>query len=320
LRSGNLQTRLVGDVTHNLPVTLEDAVILASDAAILLGDLEPGQTEEFNAVLPLEQPARVTLGSRVDPGHPVLMPSIGRNHAFDRSICFVANGPNVVYQNVMRGQEFSCGGGGNEEELSTRRRALILAAISNEIDVNGGRGNSVYLLGWSQTPPLTVEIPDTGQVVDGTVLYIYEIPTRIQSTSTSRITVPPEWITWTLIEQNQPNRLPEIAADLSFQLTAEQGVALRFTPLDTIPLAQVDRVELNIDWRLNPSDVVISVWNWPDEIWQPLDILSENQTRFVINDAEFIGPQNAVQILVESQSAVSFQTVNGMTVTMRGNG
>jgi len=39
-----------------------------------------------------------------------------------------------------------------------------------------------------------------------------------------------------------------------------------------------------------------------------------------VNDEEFIGPQNAVQVLVESQSAVSFQTVNGMTVTMRGNG
>jgi hypothetical protein len=51
-----------------------------------------------------------------------------------------------------------------------------------------------------------------------------------------------------------------------------------------------------------------------------LEILSENQTRFVITDDEYIGPQHAVQILVESQSAVSFQTVNGMTVTMRGNG
>jgi hypothetical protein len=65
---------------------------------------------------------------------------------------------------------------------------------------------------------------------------------------------------------------------------------------------------------------MISLWNWQDETWQQLEIVSENQTRFVINDEEFIGPQNAVQILVESQSAVSFQTVNGMTVTMRGNG
>jgi hypothetical protein len=165
-----------------------------------------------------------------------------------------------------------------------------------------------------------VEIPDTGQVVDGTVLYIYEIPTRIESTNTSRIVVPPEWVTWTLIEQNQPNRLPEIAPDLSFQLTAEQGVALRFTPLASVPLEAVNQVELNINWRFNAADVMISLWNWQDESWQALEILSENQTRFVITDDEYIGPQHAVQILVESQSAVSFQTVNGMTVTMRGNG
>ena len=49
LRSGNLQTRLVGEVTHNLPATLEDAVILASDTAILLGDLEPGSRPRNSA-------------------------------------------------------------------------------------------------------------------------------------------------------------------------------------------------------------------------------------------------------------------------------
>ena len=117
--------------------------------------------------------------------------------------------------------------------------------------------------------------------------------------------MPPEWVTWTLIEQDQPNRLPEIGPDLSFQLTAEQGVALRFTPLENVPLGEVEQVELNVDWRLNASDVLISLWNWEDEQWQPLEILSENQTRFVVTDDVFIGPQNAVQVLIESQSAVS---------------
>lgn len=320
LRGGGVSSRINGEVTNGMDIDLQDVVILADDQVFGLGNLAAGATQSFQLNVPLERPLRQPLGSRVDPMRPVLFSGSAYYASFDSSLCYMVGGLNQVYRSVMQGKKFTCGGGSDDEELKLRRRALILAATNNEIDLNGGRGSSVYLLGWGETPVLNIEIPNTGQVDDGTVLYIYEIPTTIRATNLSRIILPPGMTTWTLVEQDQPNRLPDVNADLSFQLTGNQGVAVRFTPLPAVPLKRVSDFVLTVDWRLGTQDIVVSLWNWEADEWQALEFTEMNQTEFIIKDLAFVGPQNAVQVLVESESAVSFQSIEKLTVTLRGTG
>ncbi|HLA43576.1 MAG TPA: hypothetical protein VJZ27_09085, partial [Aggregatilineales bacterium] len=319
LRGGLVSPRVNGEVTNGLPTGLLDVVILANDQFYEMGDLAAGETQTFQMIVPLDRHVRSPLGNRVDPGRPVIYPGLPRGQTLS-GVCLMSPGPNVVYESLMAGQDFRCSGDG-DDELKLRRRALIVAAMSNEIDRNGGRGSGVYMFGWSDAPPLDIEIPEYGQITDGTVLYIYEIPSTIRATTPENITVPPGFLSWTLIEQDQPNRLPDINADLSFQITGNQGVALRFTPLPTVPLREVEEAELFIDWRLGGArQIGLSFWNWDTQAWDLREITSDEQTRFIIEVSEYIGPLNSVQVLVSSEDIASFQIINSMTLTMRGSG
>jgi len=317
LRGGQLSTRLNGEVTNGLPTALEDAVIIADDVAFKIGDLAPGETRPFQLTLPLANPQRLTQGSRVDPQYPVRPSGFSGSAAFN-GLCYMSNGLNVVYELVMQDGLFNCGGGGSAEELILRRRGLIVAATNNEIDRSGGRGMGVYLLGWSASPPLQIEIPTAGKIDDGTALYIYEIPTTLDVGNPNRVILPPGMFNWTLIELDQPNRLPEVNPDLSFQITANQGVAVRFMPLPGVPLRQVDEFSLTVDWRLGGGGVRVSLWNWESQEWQAVEFSNPDQTQFIIENPAYVGVQNAVQVLVESESASAFQTVSELSITMRG--
>jgi hypothetical protein len=318
LVGGEIGSTLEGEVTNGLDVTLEDAIILANDAFYQLGDLVVGASESFQFILPLDQPQRLTLGSRVDPTHPVLTPGYYRTRSLSE-LCYMSDGINVVYTSLMSGQDLQCFGGVDDDKLRLRRRAQLLAAVNNEIDRAGGRSSHVYLLGWSENPPLDVEMPNTGQELDGSVLYIYEIPTTIQYAMPQQATIPAGFFTWSLIEQDVVNRLPEVNPDLSFQLIGEQGVAIRFTPLDNISLAEVAELTIQVDWRLGGEALRLALWNWEIQTWEDIEFVEPEQTEFIIRDpVAYLGPQNAVQVLVESNSGTAYQSVDGIAVAMRG--
>lgn len=124
---------------------------------------------------------------------------------------------------------------------------------------------------------------------------------------------------WTLVERDVPNRLPEIRPNLSFELTGQQGVALRFTPLPYAPQIQVESLQLDFGWRLNVAAYIkVSLWNWESKAWDVLEFTQDNQTQFIIEDSAYIGPQNAVQVLIESDNANAFQTVESVQLSLHG--
>jgi hypothetical protein len=317
LRGAGVESRLVGRVSNPLDHTLERAVIMADTQSYLVGDIEPGETKEFSFSLPLALSSRLTLGNRVDPARPVLYQYYNYNPNYN--LCFLTNGINQVYQEVMQDQSFDCNGGGSERDLRLRRRALLLNATNNEIDLSGGRGSNVYLLGWSEEAPLSIQIPDSGQINNGAALYIYKIPTNYEVSNPNRITLPPGMFSWTLIEQDLPNRLPEIRPDLSFELTGQQGVAIRFTPLADAPTLQAQQIQLDFGWRLDVANYLnLYLWDWAANAWEEVEFTQENQTQFIIEDSAYLGPQNALQVLIESDNANAFQTVESVQVSLRG--
>ncbi|MBZ0308247.1 MAG: hypothetical protein K8I82_19435, partial [Anaerolineae bacterium] len=168
---------VAGSVTNTMDVDLKDAVILAYDTYYNLGDLAAGETAEFEIPVTLDSPARLPLGSRVDPSRPVIYPD-GIQRQYNSGVsCYIANGPNIIYENIMKNKSFSCFGGGDEDDRRMRRRALLVTAVNNEIDRNAGRDYRIYLFGWvEETPLLNIQVSDTEQIFDGTTLYVYQLP------------------------------------------------------------------------------------------------------------------------------------------------
>ncbi len=310
---------VAGSVTNDMNVDLKDAVILAYDAYYNLGDLAAGETATFEIPVTLNAPARLPLGSRVDPSRPVIYPdAIQRQYNSDVS-CYITNGPNMIYESIMRNKGFSCYGGGDEDDRRMRRRALLVTAVNNEIDRNAGRDYRIYLFGWvEETPLLNVQVSNTDQIFDGTTLYVYQLPTAITFRNPQFSIVPPGMTTWTLIENNLPNHFVGVNPDTSFMLPAGQAVAFRFTPMAGVPLKEVSRIELNIKWRYRNEGLHLSVWNWQKQEWKPLEFEEDYQEQFIIDDKDFLGPANAVQVLVEADPDATSQSIESINVSLRG--
>jgi hypothetical protein len=323
LRGARVNPQVAGSITSGLGFPLEDSVVIAGDSVFELGDVNPGEQVDFDFPVEARQPARIPLGSRVDPNRPVQFfysYGVGQGAWNTPSyLCAYTQGPRVIYRYLLQDIEFSCGGRANDEERRLRRRALLISAISNEIDLNAGRGSRVYLMGWSDTPSLDIEISQTEQRDSGTTLFIYEIPSTIEALNNERIVVPPGLMSWTLVEQSEPGRI-DPNPDLSFYLSGQQGVAVRFTPLSDVPLKEVETIQLEIEWYGSAGDVQPQVWNWDEQTWDVLEFAVENQSTFIIVDSAYVGPQNSVQVLVNSESDSIYQGVNRLAVTLRGTG
>jgi hypothetical protein len=326
LRGAGTNARLEGEVTNGLPHTLERAIILVDDISYELGDMGPGETRRFELLVPWEQARRLTLGSRVEPSRPILSPGYnyyggygGTNFSDPCDLPFGSLGVfSITYQEVMAAHNSDCQGEG-DNELRMRRRALLVAATNNEIDNNGGRGSRVYLLGWSEEPPVNLDIPNTGRVDDGTALYVYEIPSQVQAGNIERVFLPGGMQTWAVVEQGQPGRLVEAYSDLSLQLSGQQGLALRFQPDPQAPSLRVNRIELNIVWDyVVLGQVRVALWNWNTREWVDFEILSSDQTRFVTEDRAFVGPHNQTQVLIESLDPSANQQIQGVSLVLRG--
>lgn len=310
---------VTGKVTNDMGIDLKDAVILAYDTYYALGDLPAGETADFEISLTLDAPARLPLGNRVDPGRPVIYPDATQRQYNSGVACYINNGPNMIYESIMRNKEFSCYGGGDEEDRRIRRRALLVTSVSNEIDRNAGRDHRIYLFGWvEETPFLNVQVSNTDQIFDGTTLYVYQLPTTVTFRNPQFSIVPPGMTTWTLVENDMPNRFVGVNPDTSFLLPAGQAVAFRFTPMPGVPLQEVTRIELNVRWRYRNEGVTVSLWNWQTQEWQPLEFEEDYQEQFIINDMDFLGPENAVQVLVEADPDATSQSIERINVTLRG--
>ncbi|MBZ0306672.1 MAG: hypothetical protein K8I82_11450, partial [Anaerolineae bacterium] len=103
-----------------------------------------------------------------------------------------------------------------------------------------------------------------------------------------------------------------------FMLPAGQAVAFRFTPMPGVPLTEISRIELNIRWRYRNDGLHLFIWNWQQQEWQPLEFEEDYQEQFIISDKDFLGPANAVQVLVQADPDATSQSIESINVSLRG--
>lgn len=319
LRGGETSAIIDGEVFNGLDVPLEDAVVLVDGFSTEIGEIPAGGTADFSLNVPLEAHPRLLFGRRTD--NRSTSPRFISSSFYSDVRCNITSTTNVFYGNVMGGQEFECSGG-DDDDRRLRRRALMTAAINNEYSRNGGRGNGVYLVGWTEEPTLDVEISNTDQLLDGSVMYIYKIPTRFENRNDNRVTIPPGLISWTAIEITQPGRLPDIPVYdnlLSFALSLDQSVAIRFAPLPNLPVEDITEAELSFNWRKVTTDIELTLWNWDTGEWEVYTLPDLDRTQHLITlDDEYIGPQHVVHVAFASTDPNVEQNITDVSLILRG--
>lgn len=298
---------------------LEDAVVLAQNSFLPLGDVEAGEVVNFRfdsgfSVF-LGQPTQLSLGNRRD------VESVGRirssfstGSAFgtfvDAYSCGGLYSPTLAQ--VMYDQEYDCNDrSGSDSERISRRRAYLLQAINNEMGTSDGRGSNVYVLGWVEDAPFKATLAGTEQENQYESLYIFELPVDFAIAQASQeAMIPPGLSTWTLVDTEDYN--PDRTPYNGLRVDRLNPLIYRFAPTEAFQNTRISRLELLVVVSGSTSQASISLWNWEEGAFESFEIDPENNLIRINAPEAYLGPFNEIKVGIapaENREEVIIQTI-----------
>lgn len=315
----NTQT-LQGAIRNDSNITLTDAVLLARGVAYHLGEpLMPGDVQTIS-------PDLITLAADSEPPQPSPLEYVAENLMANTSIARLRtisrtnnNSTNDVLGLAgLTSREISAYMSelaGSESEIFNRRAALLNSFMIDQFG-STGRGHDVYLVGWSDAWERDLELGAPWTTVD-TALYIVEMNVTVeQPPSSQRVQLTPDEFTWVGLDRIG---VDATSGPNDMLLIPNSSMTLRYTPISTAMLTEVDEIGLHIDRRASRGiRVALELWNWETQTWDlQEDIRTED---YVISNPEpYLGPFNAVDIRVSLGDELGSARLQGLWVTQAGN-
>ncbi len=279
INANGTQVTLQGQVTNRSDIALTDAVLLAPGGVQRLGNLAPGASASIN--LPLTN-AHATLASPGDvlpaqasaatqPAAPASAPSTPGN--YDSTIDDILG--NTYYYN-------------DREQF---RRYSLLSSI---IDTYSGavRGDGVYLVGWSNQSPLTVQVTNHSyQTVDSSLYFVSLAPKL--SLGASALAIPPGLMTWLPLDPS-PTVSP---TPYDLYLYQNTGVTLRFLPAPVLPNEKVQGLTLHLlSYGLTgKANLNLDLWDFTINDWARQAPQNWGDIN-LSNPDHFVGPAGEIKV------------------------
>ncbi|MGQ9909480.1 MAG: hypothetical protein ACUVS2_11660 [Candidatus Flexifilum sp.] len=302
------QMTVRGSVTSDLDVVLHDPVILARGVSLRLPSaLAPGAIETFTLTLPGEG-----VPSPVPP-----LPSPENQFNFrggrgdDRSN---QSGLDILGANRYIGDLFRLNLNPSVADQTNRRDTFFVNALVDDAYGATGRGDALYLAGWIEAFPLTVDLLDAGWESVGRTLVIARLDATYDRPPGRSITIPPERFTWAL---RTYTGLGEIVP-VNLIMQPGDDVSFRFTPLPEARLTRVEAIRLRLDDLsvMTSRRIPIQVWNWDAGRW---DAFSVSAQTFTLPDVEaYLGPLNAVEVRLVADEAGGFLRLGRLGIEQVG--
>ena len=313
--SGNIQ--LAAD-----SFVLEDAVVLATNSFLPIGDLQPGENVSFNfdSQFPvfLGQPTQNALGNRRDLLTIARFASRPTNTLTIADAFGCSNLYNPTLGQVLYEQDYNCSArGGDEEERLSRRRALLIQAVNNEMRTSDSRDSSVYVAGWVYESPFNAALEGTDQEDQYESLYIFELPTDFTILDgLNEALIAPGLLSWTLVDTESFD--PELSPYNSLRVDRRNPLTFRFAPAETFQNAEISHLDLLVVVSGSNRQVQVALWNW--EIGAPEIFEIDVDTSLIeVNDPRpYLGPFNEIKVLVapaENREEVFIQTIEPFMYT-----
>jgi hypothetical protein len=294
-----------GSVRNDSTLTLADPVILARGVALHLDQpLAPGEVADFD----------LTLGSDVPPAPALRVPALtssffsyrSNSNSAKQSVIDILSPDNFV-GNIGRMPSAD-----TLEQQVNRRRQFFLSSFVDDYSSTGGRGDRVYLAGWTSSIPLATDVSGASWNAQDTTIYLIELDSD-RITGAGNVTVSPDQFTWVVSEYSGISDISPI----NMQLQPGEEVSFRYTPLPEAVLSDVSELHINAD-DLNTGGRTIPVylWDWEQQAWENVEILDE--VARISDPARFLGPQNAVQVRLVADELGGFVRITRVTVAQTG--
>lgn len=289
-----LAQRLRGTVTNTTGLTLDGAAVLVNGGVQHLGTLAPGASVAFDLRLTGSQSAPLTLVSGQDTSL-----SYDSMDVTVQDVMGLDYWPQRSYRPV------------SEDDRQIRQRQNLLSAVAFDRDFSGGRGDHVFVVGWADVSPLPVDLEGSAWTPQDVALYIFELPVVV-SAPEGTVSIPPWLSTWAVA------RASSVSGMRPYDVTigGQDRVAFRFTPLPSVQLRTVERLEITAR-RASPGMARVLVWNWAASRWDLLDLGGGIRAR-LDDPAPYIGPNNAVEVLVLPEELDTYVTYAQIDVTWYG--
>ncbi|MBN1681899.1 MAG: hypothetical protein JW966_16600 [Anaerolineae bacterium] len=303
-----------GSITNTTGMVLENAVVLIKGESRFLGTLDPEETRTFEISIGPQDPGPLSIGNPLNQYGLQYPSSASWPYSSSSNWCFSPEGLALTVPDVMRNEPFSCSSHNiSDEQHETRRRYRLLGSLIVDTDISGGRDANVYLFAWTRASTTAVTLLDRPQTDEDTTLYIFELPTTVEPQD-AQVEIPPALTTWTLTETGNPRTIREITPT-RFRLVEDSQAVFEFMPMPAARLQTVDELIVNFQAQ---GPLTLAIWDWPNEEWRDIPVYPDVVATRIDDPEVFIGPENAVRLRIESQDDTSYNQVDYVKVSYRG--
>jgi hypothetical protein len=287
-----------GTVRNDTEYTLENPLLFARGTTFYLeADLTPGQIQSFEVVLN-------------DEGIPANASSLERTT--------ISGGWHPYYwfntedRSTLSAMLFPFNAGNQFYDLSTAeyhnfiQKRYFLQGILRDQSFADGRGDHLYLVGWSNAPSFPVDFATDSQQTRDLTLHIAQLDATYEQ-PTSRVMLDSSQFTWVALERPQESTYLSPTESV---LEAEQSLTVRFSPLQNAMLRQVDQINILLNVASTLRKPEVEIWNWQTQTWDGLDRPAERDTQYlyrVRNPENYLDSQNNVQVRITNDLNVTVQ-------------
>lgn len=293
-----------GSVRNDSSITLTDPVILARGVALKIDQaLPPGAVRSFDLTLSGENPPAPALRTPL---------TISSFLTFRSS-----NSAKQSVVDILSTDHFSS----NIARLTTQtdyqnqvdhRRQYFLTSLVDDYYGAAGRGDRVFLAGWSDDTPLTTDVTGAAWNAQNTTLYLVELATE-HAQPVGSVVIAPDQFTWTLLGYDGGT----IVGPTNLQIQTGEAISYRFTPLPSAVLDQVNQLTISAESvSAGGATLSIDLYNWATQDWESMRF--RNSQVIVSDPARFLGPQNAVQLRIVADTIGSYLRIGQLAVAQTG--
>jgi hypothetical protein len=293
--------RLAGTVTNLSDLTLTDAVVIGpggSSGVQRLGEFKPGETRNVSLRLPGSRAAQAPLN--------VVTPAMHNAAGLpSQSGYYPSSNYDSTVDDILGSANYY-----NDRHLF-RRYALLSTAIDTYGSI--GRGNGIYLVGWTAAAPVSAQVLNRSYTTLDSTAYLVALRPRLDLGSET-LTLPPGLMTWMVLDAG---RVSSPTPYDTYLYSGQDSYGLRFMPAQPVLFSRVQELVLHLDgYGLSgPADVFVDLWDFTEHTWArqaPL-FWGDND---VSAPTRFVGPAGELQVRVALPSHVSQVSIEALDFTL----
>lgn len=201
-----------------------------------------------------------------------------------------------------------------EADRQLRFRSFLSAFLRDQY-TSTARGDSAYLVGWTEAWPDDVAVGDVPWMSLDTTLYMAELNVLVEPPAANQVVrITPDQFTWTAIERI--NLLDGGGSNLS--LPPSGSITLELRPINSAILREVQDMQLSIERSGGAGSLLdVEAWNHAQEEWIMLDEILQEGYRFN-NPAPFLGSDNQVLLRLSLGDSYSAAFINAVRLEQWG--